>query len=149
MQEKFELTSTLFPKLTEEEAKIVFTEQRAFEADRLVFAEGDGGDGAYFILDGRAKAVTFSTGHREIALGELNKGEVFGEMALIDDRPRSASIVTISPCEVAYITKKGFNKFIDTRSELAYRLISFICLSIFRRILRLDKVYADIKTVFS
>jgi CRP-like cAMP-binding protein len=138
----------LFPTVTEEEAKNVFTERRTIDPNELIFAEGDRGDGVYFILEGKAKAVTSSTTRSEIVLGELNRGEIFGEMALIDDKPRSASVITVTPCKIAFITKKDFNEFIEAHSELAYRLISLICLSLFRRILRLDKAYADIKQHF-
>jgi len=99
-------------------------------------------------VEGKVKAVTFSSDYKEIELGELDEGEVFGEMALIDNKPRSASILTVTPCKVAFIDNKAFNEFMESRSELAFRLMGFICLSLFWRILRLDKFYADIKKAF-
>ena len=82
---------------------------------------------------------------REVLLGELGVGEMFGEMALVDEKPRSASVIAISPCELAFVGKKAFDELMETRSNLAFRLMSFICLSIFRRILRLDRLYSEIK----
>ena len=111
----------------------------------IIFAEGDPADGAYFIMKGKVRAVTFSKSYEEIVLGELGEGDIFGEMALIDDKPRSASIVTTTPCKVAYVEKKLFNQIIEIRNDLAFRLMAFICLSLFRRILSLDKGYADLK----
>ena len=140
--------SNLLPSFSQEEARKVFKELKEYEADQLIFAEGDKGDGAYFILEGKVKAVTSSSEYEEIMLGELGKGEIFGEMALIDDKPRPASILTVSPCKLAFINSKVFNEFIETRSDLAFRFMAFICLSLFWRILRLDKVYADIKRAF-
>ena len=134
-----------FPTLTKEEQAQIYQEERSFEAEQPIFAEGDKGDGAYFIIEGRVRVIGLSPHFREVILGELGEGEIFGEMSLIDEMPRSASVVTITPCRVAFIGKKTFNEFIEARSELSLRLMGFICLSIFRRILRLDMLYSDIK----
>jgi CRP-like cAMP-binding protein len=75
----------------------------------------------------------------------LGEGEIFGEMALIDEKPRSASVVTLTPCKMAYISNKAFNDFIETRSKTAFRLMGFICLSLFGHVLRLDRLYSDVK----
>jgi CRP-like cAMP-binding protein/sugar phosphate isomerase/epimerase len=138
----------LFPTFTQEEAKKLFQEQKVLEANQPIFAEGDEGDGAYYLVEGKVKAIAFSNDYKEIALAELDRGEIFGEMALIDDKPRSASIVTVTPCKLAFIDKPGFNEFIETRSALAFRFMAFICLSLFSRILRLDKVYLEVKKAF-
>lgn len=138
----------LFPSFTQEEAGQLFQERKILEANQPIFAEGDEGDGAYYIVDGKVKAVTFSTDYKEVVLAELDRGEIFGEMALIDDKPRSASIVTITPCSLAFIDKPRFDEFIETRSALAFRFMAFICLSLFSRILRLDKVYVEVKKAF-
>jgi CRP-like cAMP-binding protein/sugar phosphate isomerase/epimerase len=138
----------LFPRITQEGTQKVFREMKTFDADELIFAEGDGADGAYLLLEGRVKAVTFSEDYQEIVLGEIAKNEIFGEMALIDDKPRSASIVTMTPCRVAFVDRRSFDKYIETRSDLAFSLMAFICLSLFRRILTLDRGYAEIKKAF-
>ena len=134
-----------FPTITSEEARIVFSETRTFDAGQTVIAEGDYGDGAYLILEGKAKAVTSSEGDKNIVLGEFDRGEIFGEMALIDDKPRSASVVTITPCKFAFIEKGAFSRYIETQSNLSFRLMAFICLSLFKRIVTLDKEYMDLK----
>ena len=138
----------LFHALTQEESREVFKELKKYDMDQLIFAEGDIADGAYYIVEGRVKAITFSSDYKEIELGEIGEGEFFGEMALIDSKPRSASILAVTPCKLAFINNKDFNEFMESRSELAYRLMGFICLSIFWRILNLDKIYADIKKAF-
>ncbi len=134
-----------FPTLSEDEARSICEEVKAYDPDQVVFAEGDKGDAAYCIIEGRVKVVAESPDCKEILLAELGEGEIFGEMALIDDKPRSASIVTLTPCKAAYMSKHAFNEFIETRSETALRLMGFICLSLFRHILRLDRLYSGIK----
>ncbi len=134
-----------FPTLSQIEAKKIYGEIKSFDTGQLIFSERDKGDGAYFIMEGKVKVVALSANSEEILLGKLGKGEIFGEMALIDDKPRSATVVTLSPCKIAFISKKAFAEFTEARSELGLRLMGFICLSLFRRILRLDEVYSDIK----
>jgi CRP-like cAMP-binding protein len=82
---------------------------------------------------------------QKILLGELTEGAIFGEMALIDNKPRSATVEAFSPCRLAFISKEAFQRLVQTRSELAFHLTGYICLSLFRRILRLDRLYSDIK----
>jgi len=135
----------LFPALSKDEARKICKEVKNFDPEQTVFAEGDKGDAAYFIMEGQVKVVAESQDLKEILLGKLGEGEMFGEMALIDEKPRSASVVTLTPCKMAYISKKAFNEFIEGRSETAFRLMGFICLSLFRHILRLDRLYSDIK----
>ena len=134
-----------FPTITSEEARLVFKETKAFDAGQIVIAEGDYADGAYLILEGKAKAVISSDGDEKIVLGEFDRGEIFGEMALIDNKPRSASVVTVTPCKFAFIEKEAFSKNIEARSDLSFRLMAFICLSLFKRLVTLDKEYADLK----
>ncbi|MES0349957.1 MAG: cyclic nucleotide-binding domain-containing protein, partial [Desulfobacteria bacterium] len=135
-----------FPALSEDEVRRICQEVKVFDPEQVVFAEGDKGDAAYFIMEGKVKVVVASQDLKEILLGELGEGEIFGEMALIDEKPRSASVVTLTPCKMAYISKKAFNDFIETRSKTAFRLMGFICLSLFGHVLRLDRLYSDIKT---
>ncbi|OPY83694.1 MAG: cAMP-activated global transcriptional regulator CRP [Smithella sp. PtaU1.Bin162] len=134
-----------FPTITGEEARLLFTETKFFDAGRTVITEGDFAEGAYLILEGKAKAVISSDGGEKIVLGEFDRGEIFGEMALIDNKPRSASVVTVTPCELAFMEKGAFGRIIEPLSSLSFRLMAFICLSIFRRIIALDKEYADLK----
>jgi len=135
----------LIPPLSQEEARMVFKDQQEFGPGQVIVSEGEEGDRVYFILEGRVKVVSLSSAKREIKFGELGGEEIFGEMALIDNKPRSASVVTLIPTRVAFVRKHDFIDFLDTRSELAFRLMAYICLAIFRRMLKLDKGYVDIK----
>ena len=134
-----------FPTLSRNKIRAIFKEEKVFHTDQPVFVEGDQGDGAYIIMKGRVKVVAFSPDLKEILLGELGEGEIFGEMALIDEKPRSASVVPLTLCKVGFVRKDAFSGFIESRSELGIRLTGFICLSMFRRILRLDRLYSSIK----
>jgi CRP-like cAMP-binding protein/sugar phosphate isomerase/epimerase len=134
-----------FPTLSHDEVKKIFREVKIFNTDQYIFSEGDQGDGAYYILDGKVKVVVSPSISGEIILSELGVGDIFGEMALIDERPRSASVVTKTPCKLGFINKVLFNEFIEKRTDLSFRLMNFICLSLFSHILRLNELYSNIK----
>jgi CRP-like cAMP-binding protein/sugar phosphate isomerase/epimerase len=137
--------SDLLPTLSDDEVMKIGSEIKDYDSDHIIFSEGDPGDGAYFILDGKVKVISASAESREVMLGQLGKGEIFGEISLIDEKPRSASIVSLTACKVAFIERGAFKAFLERRSDLAFRLMGFICLSIFRHILRLDRLYSDVK----
>lgn len=131
--------------LPEAEMMKIQEEVRVYPAGERIFSEGEAGDGAYFILEGRLRATALSQDGQKIMLGELAEGAIFGEMALIDNKPRSATVETLTPCRLAFISKDAFQRLAQTRSELAFHLTGYVCLSLFRRILRLDRLYSDIK----
>ncbi len=134
-----------FPTLSSNEAKEIYHEVKSFDAGACILSEGDKDTGAYYIMDGKVKVVTLSEGGEEILLGELGQGEIFGEMALIDEKPRAASVITVMPCTLGFINKSSFSEFIAARSDLAFRFMNFICLSLFNHILRIDKIYSEIR----
>jgi len=75
----------------------------AFEKGETVVKRGDKGDGVYLILDGAAEV---RRGNRRIA--RLGAGQIFGEMSLFDDQPRSADVVTVAPTRLAVLQKWEF-----------------------------------------
>jgi len=140
-----QFVKTSLPNLSLDYIERLFEEKMTFGPDEEICAEGDTGDGVYFILDGKVRVITFTSDLKEIVLGELESGQIFGEMALIDGKPRSASVIPFTPCEVAFISRKKFDHLIQTKSDLAYRFMSSVCLSIFRHILRLNTLYLKVK----
>ena len=117
---------------------------RVFEDGEIVFEEGSTGRDMYVIQSGEVEIIK-GTGDAAFVLAVLGRGEIFGEMALIDEKPRSATVVSITPCKLALIHKKEFDMLTEERSELAYHMMGFTCLSLFRSILRLDRLYSEIK----
>src|SRR5258708_24488432 len=84
-----------------------------------VMAGGDATDSLYIVLSGRLKVMMSDSDGKEVILSILGPGEFFGEMGLIDDEPRSASVVTIEPCELLYISKRDFKKCLLENSEMS------------------------------
>jgi len=143
-----QFVKTALPNLSLDEIESLFDEKRAFGQDEEIFAEGDTGDGVYVVLDGKVRIINLANDFKEIVLGELEAGQIFGEMALIDSKPRSASVIPFTPCEVAFMSKRKFDHLIQTKSDLAYRFMSSVCLSLFRRVLMLNTFYLKAKKEF-
>ncbi len=79
-----------------------------FEAGQDVFQQGDLGDRIYIIASGRAEVLRHE-GAREVLLAELGPGEYFGEMALLNQTTRNATIRCVAPLDVLSIHKREFN----------------------------------------
>ncbi len=81
------------------------TELRARD---VLFHAGDVGDGCYFIRDGAVKAVVYAHDGQERLLAVLGPGSLVGEMALIDDEPRSATVVALRACQLLHLSNAAF-----------------------------------------
>ena len=84
-----------------------------------IMVAGDQTDSLYIILSGRLKVMMSDAEGKEVILSILGPGEFFGEMGLIDDSPRSASVLAIEPCELLSIAKRDFNKCLADNFEMA------------------------------
>ncbi len=87
---------------------------------RAIVEEGHRGGGFFVILEGTAKVVRSPGGK---LLAELGPGSYFGELAVIDDRPRTASVVSTSPMLTARITRANFRKLMKQEPEVALRIM--------------------------
>jgi len=84
-----------------------------------IIAAGDVTESLYVVIAGRLKVMISDDEGREVILSILGPNEFFGEMGLIDDHPRSASVVAIEPCEVLTLSKRDFNKCLKDNFEMA------------------------------
>jgi Cyclic nucleotide-binding domain len=78
-----------------------------FAPGEVVFRQGDAGDCAYFVREGSVEVVQDADG-KEHVIAKLAPGELFGEMALLDSRPRNATVRAVSQCTVAVVGKRNF-----------------------------------------
>jgi serine/threonine-protein kinase len=83
--------------------------ERAFTAGETIITEGEAGDTAYVITAGRCEVVTTRDGERRV-LRTLGPGEVFGELAVFDDRPRSASVVAITDGTAMVVSRQTLSE---------------------------------------
>jgi len=111
----------LFASFPEDQLRMLSTmvARRSATRSTTIMAGGDATDSLYIVLSGRLKVMMSDSDGKEVILSILGPGEFFGEMGLIDDEPRSASVVTIEPCELLYISKRDFKKCLVENSEMS------------------------------
>jgi len=114
-------TVPLFSSVPEEQLRLLATvlTRRSATRGSIIMAAGDPTDSLYIILSGRLKVMMSDADGKEVILSILGPGEIFGEMGLIDDNPRSASVVAIEPCELLAITRRDFRKCMAENAEMA------------------------------
>jgi CRP/FNR family transcriptional regulator, cyclic AMP receptor protein len=91
-------------------------------ANTVIFQEGDRGEDMYIIQAGKVKISKRIRGV-EKTLATLEKGEFLGEMAILNDKPRSATAETLGECEMLVIDRKTFEALIRGNAEIAVRFI--------------------------
>ena len=93
--------------------------RRSFTRNKTIIAAGDPTDSLYVIISGRLKVMMSDDEGREVILAILNPTEFFGEMGLVDDSPRSATVVTLEACELLVLAKRDFKSCLEQNFEMA------------------------------
>lgn len=111
----------LFASFSEEPLRLLATvvTRRSVARGTMIMAAGDPTDSLYIVLSGRLKVMMSDADGKEVILTIIGPGEFFGEMGLIDDAPRSASVVAIEPCELLAITRRDFKKCLAENLEMS------------------------------
>jgi CRP/FNR family transcriptional regulator, cyclic AMP receptor protein len=89
-----------------------------FPANHTIFRQGEEGRSLYIIVSGR---VRVHIGDKQLA--EVDQGKYFGEMAVFDTQPRSASVTTVEPCEFLELTQEQLYDAIEETPEIAVNII--------------------------
>ena len=96
---------------------------KTYPRNAVLINEGDESDSLYVILSGTVKVFLSDAEGKEIILNTQGVGEYFGELALMDDAPRSASVMTLEDCKLSIICKKDFEEFLTNHPQVAIRVI--------------------------
>lgn len=98
---------------------------RRFRRDETVFHQGDPGDALHVVVRGTVKILLPTPGGGEPAiLATLGPGAFFGELALLDDEPRSASAVALEPTETLVLGRAAFDHLLETAPSLRHALLA-------------------------
>lgn len=98
---------------------------RTYDPDKMVFCENEPGRELYIIQSGRVKITKMVNG-QEVMLAVIQPGDIFGEMALLDNKPRSASAICAEKCTMLAINKENFETMVKQQPQLATRLITLL-----------------------
>lgn len=95
---------------------------RAHPANQVILLENDWGGSVYFILEGWVKIRTYNLDGKEVTLNILGKGEIFGEMAALDEVPRSTDAITLAPTTIGSIPSQDFLTLINGEPQAGINL---------------------------
>ena len=109
------------------EELVVTGHRRTFAAHQTVFEEGDEADGMYVILTGRARLVRRDADGREWPVATFEPGSFFGELALLERRPRSATVITLEGGDFFLVEQAEFMSCLaHTSPEVVVRVVAAI-----------------------
>lgn len=108
----------------EELARMVV--ERLFETGQSVFWEGDPAEWFYVLAEGRIKVVKHSSQGKEFIVAFFGPGEVFGEVAVFEDKPYPASAEAMTEARVLGIRRHDFLSFLSRNPKIALRIINLL-----------------------
>jgi len=92
-----------------------------------IFAKGDPGSGLMGVLVGAVKVSVASADGKDIVLNVFREGDIFGEIALLDGRPRTADATAMSDCELIVIERRDFVPFLSSQPDVMLKFIEILC----------------------
>jgi CRP/FNR family cyclic AMP-dependent transcriptional regulator len=115
----------LFADLDDAELEFLSTRAvtRNFPRNSIFITEGDYSDSLYCILSGRVKVYLNDDEGKEVILNVQGPGEYFGELALLDSGPRSASVMALEKCRLMVISKVDFEEFLDKHAAAQKKIM--------------------------
>jgi CRP-like cAMP-binding protein len=110
-------------------------------ARQEVFHKGDAGSQLYVVIDGRLKAFTTSPEGNDVVFNVMGPGEVFGEVALLSESPRSATVRAIERCELLVLDRRDFLAFLKRSPDIAVRMLTVLA----ERLMRVSEFVEDVQ----
>jgi len=127
-----EAFSELFPLLTAANPETLewllsVAVEHEYPANRAVLMEDAWGNAVYFIVSGWVKVRRLSgSGEETVTLAVLGKGDFFGEMAILDESPRSTDVIALSPVKLISISAQRFIQTLFKDSQLHHRMLQLM-----------------------
>jgi CRP-like cAMP-binding protein len=98
-----------------------------YQKNQMIVRKGDPGTGMMAVITGRVKISTVSPEGREIIIDFVNPGELFGEIALIDSRERTADVVALAATQLLVLERRDFLPFLERHPRTCIKLLSLLC----------------------
>ena len=113
--------------------------RRHYDRGEIIFHQGDPGDTCYVLVQGQVKISLISPDGQEAILVMLDGGQCFGELALFDEQPRSASVTATEPSEVLVLQRPDFLRILATHPDIATSLLEIMT----KRLRDTDQIVED------
>ncbi|MEZ5933806.1 MAG: Crp/Fnr family transcriptional regulator [Alphaproteobacteria bacterium] len=101
--------------------------ERRFTNGQVIFQKGDPGTSMMAVLSGRVRISAYSEDGREIILNMVDPGQLFGEIALLDGKERSADATAMGKTELLILDRRDFLPFLERNPKSAVQLIEVLC----------------------
>jgi CRP-like cAMP-binding protein len=101
--------------------------RRQYEEGAIIFMRGDPGDSLCGVATGRVRISTTGPGGKEVFLNIMEPGDAFGEIALLDGNPRTATATAMMRTELIVIPREAFSALLQSQPQLATHLIQLLC----------------------
>jgi CRP/FNR family transcriptional regulator, cyclic AMP receptor protein len=136
------LSSTLFQAMSGAELAAILSvaTERVVQRGAVIFQKGDPGTSLMAVLQGRVRISTVSPEGKELTLNTIRQGEVFGEIALLDGKPRSADASAIEETHLLVVERKHFLPMLRGNEDLLLRLLVTLCDRLRRTSLALEEI---------
>jgi len=115
---------------------------QTYPKDCILFAEGEKGHNLYIIQSGSVK-ITKIVNNQEIVLAVLGKSDIFGEMAMLDDKPRAATAEIYEECTLLAVNKDNFSKLIHDQPDMVVKLTGLMAERIWLLYRQLDNTFIE------
>jgi CRP-like cAMP-binding protein len=115
---------------------------QSYPKDYLIFVEGERGRNMYIIQNGSVK-ITKIVDNQEIVLAVLGKGDIFGEMALLEDKPRAATAMVCEDCTLLAVNGENFSNLIKEQPDMVVRLAALMADRIWLLYRQLDNTFIE------
>ena len=121
--------SALFARLSDAETDAILARARTarYKAGDVIVAKGDPGDSMMAVLSGSVSVDAPSPDGRQVVLSVLRVGEVFGEIALLDGKERTADVVALTDCEILIVPRRSLWSLIEHRPDMCIDLMLVLC----------------------
>lgn len=104
-----------------------YIRRRSVAKGSIIFEKGDAGVGLIGVLAGSVKISVTSADGRDVVLNIIREGEIFGEIALLDGRPRTANATAMSDCDLMVIERRDFVPFLRGQPDVMLKLMEILC----------------------
>jgi CRP/FNR family cyclic AMP-dependent transcriptional regulator len=135
----------LFEKLTPAQIEYLLTLTHSihYTKNSVIITQGERSNSLYLIIEGRMKVYATDAEGRQTLLAFLNAGDFFGELSLLDDEPRSASVMTVAQSHLLCLTHEAFHRFVTTHPEQLLPMLRVLA----RRLRALDDTIRSLSTL--
>ena len=109
------------------EAIVAMAGERRFTNGKVIFQKGDPGTSLMAVLSGRVRISAYSEDGKEVILNIIEPGHIFGEIALLDGKERTADATAMGATTLLVLDRREFIPFLERNPKIAIRLLEVLC----------------------